>query len=129
METVTVSPRFQVVIPRKVRGSLDIRPARSEGSSGVGTNIPDGTKKGKSAPSRGVVPCSFPAPPFTGRGSRYFSRYAPISPKRLAHFAASISLPVVGHALGEQTTFTVGGSLPSSLLYLMKSAHTPANCP
>ena len=50
METVTVSPRFQVVIPHKVRGSLDIRPARSEGSSGVGTNIPDGTKIGKSAP-------------------------------------------------------------------------------
>jgi hypothetical protein len=126
METVTVSSRFQVVIPRKVRGSLDIRPARSEGSSGVGTNIPDGTKIGKSAPSRGAVPCSFPAPPFTGRGSRYFPRYAPISPKRLAHFAASISLPVVGHALGEQLMPTVAGSLPSPLAYLMKELQASA---
>jgi AbrB family looped-hinge helix DNA binding protein len=28
METVTVSPMFQVVIPRRVRESLDIRPGQ-----------------------------------------------------------------------------------------------------
>ncbi len=29
METVTVSPKFQVVIPRKVRESLGIRPGQT----------------------------------------------------------------------------------------------------
>ncbi len=28
METVTVSPKFQVVIPRRIRESLDIRPGQ-----------------------------------------------------------------------------------------------------
>ena len=28
METVTVSPKFQIVIPRKIRKSLDIQPGQ-----------------------------------------------------------------------------------------------------